>query len=534
MQEEVVDLSDSEEETSDKEVFIKVRNAKNEIVTLKAGQKVIKLQQVNVNKSSVNETLAIEDLMKAIKKNNVSSEEKSEQEVRHSQTDEEENYEVMYVSEDVFDSLDTGGGDLVYENADGTDDTLDDQPDGGMEENFPSAGTSSKQSRRRDNDDSDSDADNGSGQASNFLKNLNSSVAKIKELRINNKVKLQCTFCSSKFEELQEITSHILEEHIPRDGPFFCVVCEKDCESYNDLQTHMGIHQGTYPYICFLCNKVYSLKRYLKRHMACHKDYSRYRCPKCAMRFKLKSELAAHAAVQHMDVALFKCGECSKVFTQKANYKRHLVKHMNPDDLPSFACGTCGKRFMNNRTLEAHTRIHTGEKPFVCTVCNKAFTQQGNLINHSRIHSNPRSYNCEVCGKSFNQRATLKDHSLLHTGEKPHVCSKCGMRFTFGTALRRHMWTHATVARPYGCEICGSRFIGKYDLKRHMTIHNGDIKAPRKPRVRRSKTNVSEAEAQLEFIKPDNQVEDQPTLFLEEVILEHNNPEILTTQKEGK
>ncbi len=44
-------------------------------------------------------------------------------------------------------------------------------------------------------------------------------------------------------------------------------------------------------------------------------------------------------------------------------------------------CNQCGKAFNRSSTLNTHTRIHAGYKPFVCEFCGKGFHQKGQKIN---------------------------------------------------------------------------------------------------------------------------------------------------------
>ncbi|XP_051875140.1 zinc finger protein 367 [Pristis pectinata] len=78
-------------------------------------------------------------------------------------------------------------------------------------------------------------------------------------------------------------------------------------------------------------------------------------------------------------------------------------------------CNTCNRVFPREKSLQAHKRTHTGERPYLCDYPN--------------------------CGKAFVQSGQLKTHQRLHTGEKPFVCSEtgCGSRFTHAN---RHCTKH--------------------------------------------------------------------------------------------
>ncbi|XP_026473812.1 zinc finger protein 600-like [Ctenocephalides felis] len=69
-----------------------------------------------------------------------------------------------------------------------------------------------------------------------------------------------------------------------------------------------------------------------------------------------------------------------------------------------------------------------------CSHCHRVFPREKSLQAHLRTHTGERPYHCDYpgCTRAFTQSGQLKTHQRLHTGEKPFICSanSCGKRFT--------------------------------------------------------------------------------------------------------
>lgn len=72
------------------------------------------------------------------------------------------------------------------------------------------------------------------------------------------------------------------------------------------------------------------------------------------------------------------------------------------------------------------------KSPIRCRFCKRAFPREKSLQAHQRIHTGERPYRCTHpgCHKSFVQSGQLRTHQRLHTGEKPFRCNECKNRFT--------------------------------------------------------------------------------------------------------
>ncbi|XP_031427466.1 zinc finger and BTB domain-containing protein 20 isoform X2 [Clupea harengus] len=109
-----------------------------------------------------------------------------------------------------------------------------------------------------------------------------------------------------------------------------------------------------------------------------------------------------------------------------------------------YECTLCSKTFTAKQNFVKHMFVHTGEKPHQCSICWRSFSLKDYLIKHMVTHTGVRAYQCSICNKRFTQKSSLNVHMRLHRGEKSYECYVCKKKFSHKTLLERHMALHAS------------------------------------------------------------------------------------------
>ncbi|KAM6986633.1 zinc finger and BTB domain-containing protein 20 [Aplochiton taeniatus] len=129
---------------------------------------------------------------------------------------------------------------------------------------------------------------------------------------------------------------------------------------------------------------------------------------------------------------------------QQQQQQQQALGGMGPGEKKPYSCTLCSKTFTAKQNYVKHMFVHTGEKPHQCSICWRSFSLKDYLIKHMVTHTGVRAYQCSICNKRFTQKSSLNVHMRLHRGEKSYECYICKKKFSHKTLLERHMALHST------------------------------------------------------------------------------------------
>jgi uncharacterized C2H2 Zn-finger protein len=86
--------------------------------------------------------------------------------------------------------------------------------------------------------------------------------------------------------------------------------------------------------------------------------------------------------------------------------------------------------------------------PAQCEICSKVFTKRSSFKRHMSDHKDERPHQCEGCDKAFKHKHHLIEHRRLHSGEKPYQCPKCLKKFSHSGSYSQHINHRHSSCRP--------------------------------------------------------------------------------------
>ncbi|KAI4481145.1 hypothetical protein M0804_009771 [Polistes exclamans] len=171
----------------------------------------------------------------------------------------------------------------------------------------------------------------------------------------------------------------------------------------------------------------------------------------------------------------------------------------------------------------------TSPSSIKCSYCNRVFPREKSLQAHLRTHTGERPYQCDFpgCLKAFTQSGQLKTHQRLHTGEKPFVCTvpDCKRRFTHAN---RHCPEHpyATLSRsddnslnsvPENTELSNevARWLERFKMSREKEERTPTEKIEHKRKVWKNGSEDIKKPKSRKGLVMDNAVDEQENLNCE-------------------
>ncbi|XP_028604769.2 zinc finger protein 367 [Podarcis muralis] len=152
-----------------------------------------------------------------------------------------------------------------------------------------------------------------------------------------------------------------------------------------------------------------------------------------------------------------------------------------------------------------------------CSVCNRVFPREKSLQAHKRTHTGERPYLCDYpeCGKAFVQSGQLKTHQRLHTGEKPFVCAEngCVSRFTHAN---RHCPKHpyAKLRREEPTDRLNKKQTAENKAVAEWLAKYWEMREQRTPTLKSKTTHKPDQEQQdpMEYLQSEDEEEEEKNI----------------------
>eukprot|EP00042_Codosiga_hollandica_P018839 m.56555 g.56555 ORF g.56555 m.56555 type:complete len:310 (-) comp48953_c0_seq2:233-1162(-) len=175
-------------------------------------------------------------------------------------------------------------------------------------------------------------------------------------------------------------------------------------------------------------------------------------CKFCGTRFQSSELLAKHQCSRAggKTKLLLACDFCARRYSDNPRIVPFRSSRISADtEAQDLACSICGTPLrqevgsaakveaeLKARTTDGLTRLHD------CKICGAHFNRSDRLLAHSRVHTGEKPFPCDLCNRSFSRKDRLKIHLESHNGESRFRCKICEKPFTQSHHLQKHMEHH--------------------------------------------------------------------------------------------
>ncbi|XP_075729390.1 uncharacterized protein LOC119179315 [Rhipicephalus microplus] len=216
-------------------------------------------------------------------------------------------------------------------------------------------------------------------------------------------------------------------------------------------------------HICCYCFKSFANNSNLQRHV-------RTRCKyRCAEVLPNGTGVVKHnSPVQDVSCEMLVCDRCSKGFSRKADFNRHIdLEHRHGQT--SHSCYLCPEAFDDASSLQTHLNAHMSDsnKLHVDSLKRESDEQHDDCLPEPQ-------YSCNICSIMFADEYVLAEHvliahslELLCMDKKPlfnkHCADECEVMDDFDNTV------HELLAMPsHDCNLCAETFKEASGLAEHI------------------------------------------------------------------
>jgi hypothetical protein len=220
-----------------------------------------------------------------------------------------------------------------------------------------------------------------------------------------------CTTCGELFKTKHLAKNHEafhqrvskLRESVERN--FDCTYCTKKFQNRDQINLHLKSHykeESVRLFCCQVCNQSFKMKHHLKNHMKIHSDVREYACPECGQEFRMKQHMESHLRLHTGN--LFECQSCHRKFSSKAHLRVHM-RDLHPQKAEFYPCKFCEEEFSKLKFLNKHIEVE--HMPY-------SKTADSEMVKKISKSVDGKLFRCDDCDGKFTKKHYLKQHMSEH------------------------------------------------------------------------------------------------------------------------